>query len=94
MASIMTVHHGDNTVRFESNADSTLLENLEQHGVVMEYQCREGYCGSCQVKLVAGEVQYIIEPLAFVAEDSILSCCCRASQSITIEIPDHNHTKN
>ena len=88
MASKITVDYGGNTVCFESNADSTLLENLEQQGIVMEYQCREGYCGSCQVKLVAGEVQYILEPLAFVAEDFILSCCCRVNDSITIEIPE------
>lgn len=31
-----------------------LLVALEAHQVEVEYQCREGYCGSCRCRLVAG----------------------------------------
>lgn len=31
----------------------SLLAALESHNVEVEYQCREGYCGSCRTRLVA-----------------------------------------
>lgn len=34
--------------------------------MAVEYQCREGYCGSCRTRLVAGQVDWIAEPLAFI----------------------------
>lgn len=33
----------------------SLLDNLEQHGVPIRSQCRSGICGSCRVKILAGE---------------------------------------
>lgn len=45
----------------------SLLAALESHNVAVEYQCREGYCGSCRgTCLVAGQVDWIAEPLAFI----------------------------
>lgn len=44
----------------------SLLAALESHNVEVEYQCREGYCGSCRTRLVAGQVDWITEPLAFI----------------------------
>ncbi|BBU82416.1 hypothetical protein EIMP300_38160 [Escherichia coli] len=37
----------------------SLLAALESHNVAVEYQCREGYCGSCRTRLVAGQVDWI-----------------------------------
>lgn len=54
----------------------SLLAALESHNVAVEYQCREGYCGSCRTRLVAGQVDWIAEPLAFI-QPEILPCCCR-----------------
>ena len=31
-----------------------LLAALESHNINVEYQCREGYCGSCRTRLVSG----------------------------------------
>lgn len=44
----------------------SLLAALESHNVAVEYQCREGYCGSCRTRPVAGQVDWIAEPLAFI----------------------------
>jgi ferredoxin len=41
----------------------SLLIALESHQVEVEYQCREGYCGSCRCRLVSGQVDWIAEPL-------------------------------
>ncbi|EKB0281101.1 2Fe-2S ferredoxin-like protein [Escherichia coli] len=59
---------------------------LESHNVAVEYQCREGYCGSCRTRLVAGQVDWIAEPLAFIQPGEILPCCCRAKGDIEIEM--------
>ena len=65
---------------------SSLLAALESHNVEVEYQCREGYCGSCRCRLVAGQVDWIAEPLAFIQPGEILPCCCRAKGDIEIEM--------
>lgn len=64
----------------------SLLAALESHRVTVEYQCREGYCGSCRCRLVSGQVDWLTEPLAFIQPDEILPCCCRAKGDIEIEM--------
>ncbi|AIR06744.1 CDP-6-deoxy-L-threo-D-glycero-4-hexulose-3-dehydrase reductase [Cedecea neteri] len=64
----------------------SLLAALESHKVCVEYQCREGYCGSCRTRLLAGEVQWLTEPLAFIQPGEILPCCCKARGDIEIEM--------
>ncbi len=64
----------------------SLLAALEHHQVAVEYQCREGYCGSCRIRLAAGEVKWLTEPLAFIQPGEILPCCCQAQGDIEIEM--------
>lgn len=64
----------------------SLLVALESHKIAVEYQCREGYCGSCRCRLIAGEVTWLSEPLAFIQPGEILPCCCRPQGDIEIEI--------
>nr|VUD34936.1 Ferredoxin [Raoultella sp. NCTC 9187] len=63
-----------------------LLDALESHNIDVEYQCREGYCGSCRTRLVSGQVDWLTEPLAFIQPGEILPCCCRAKSDIEIEM--------
>lgn len=65
---------------------SSLLDALESHRIPVEYQCREGYCGSCRTRLLKGEVCYASRPLAFIQEGEILPCCCTAKGDIEIEM--------
>lgn len=69
---------------FELQQGESLLQALEQTGHSVEYQCRSGYCGSCRVKLRSGSVRYASLPMAFVAADEILPCCCIVEQDIEI----------
>ena len=64
----------------------SLLAALEFHKVNVEYQCREGYCGSCRTRLIAGQVEWLTEPLAFVQAGEILPCCCRAMGDIELDL--------
>ncbi|SDK40735.1 ferredoxin [Methylophilus rhizosphaerae] len=72
-------------LRFNLIPQETLLEGLERTGHEIEYQCRSGFCGACRVRMLAGEVQYLEQPLAFIAADEILPCCCIPTSDIRIE---------
>ncbi|TPE54528.1 2Fe-2S iron-sulfur cluster binding domain-containing protein [Maribrevibacterium harenarium] len=64
--------------------EEPLLPQLERSGLVLEYQCREGYCSSCALKLVWGKVYYPEEPMAWVQGGHVLSCCAYAKSDIEI----------
>ena len=64
----------------------SLLALLEANNICVEYQCREGYCGSCRTRPVKGEVSYAGQPLAFIQQGEILPCCCKANGDIEIEL--------
>ena len=66
--------------------NTSLLATLEANHICVEYQCREGYCGSCRTRLLKGQVSYLTEPLAFVQPGEILPCCCKAQGDIEIEL--------
>ena len=38
--------------------DANLLEFAERHGIPVESGCRTGSCGSCETRIVTGEVRY------------------------------------
>lgn len=71
---------------FLSIPDNTLLADLEAQGIPIEYHCREGYCGACRCKLISGEVDYTVDPLAFIDDDEILPCCTVALTDVVLEI--------
>lgn len=52
----------------------SLLELAEARGLEPEFSCREGSCGTCKVKLLAGKITYAKRPSAAVADDEVLIC--------------------
>ncbi|WP_334106763.1 class I ribonucleotide reductase maintenance protein YfaE [Methylobacillus sp.] len=80
MSTVRTQH-----TSFSLIPQETLLDGLERTGHEVEYQCRGGYCGMCRVRLLDGEVQYLEQPLAFIAADEILPCCCVPKSDIRID---------
>ncbi|MGY0398371.1 MAG: class I ribonucleotide reductase maintenance protein YfaE [Ostreibacterium sp.] len=75
-----------NDCSFELLEGENLLDALVGSGHEIEYQCRSGYCGSCRVKTIFGQVKYSDSPLAHVHENEILPCCCRLTGSIKIDV--------
>ena len=71
---------------FHLEESETLLEGLEPTGHTVEYQCRSGYCGACRVTLRSGSVDYINTPLAYLRQDEILPCCCRALEPLVVKV--------
>jgi len=59
------------------SANGSLLDLAEGLGLEPVYSCRVGNCGSCRVRLIAGEVDYEVPPVAKVAEGHALICCAR-----------------
>ncbi len=64
----------------------TLLEELEQEGFEIPYQCRAGYCGTCRVRVIRGSVTYIHTPMAWINDNEILPCCCTADSDLVLHI--------
>lgn len=69
----------------EHQDKTPLLETLEQHNIEIPSHCREGFCGVCRTQLLSGQVEYTIDPLAYVDDNEILPCCCRPITSISIK---------
>jgi len=69
-------------------AGQTVLEAAEENGVAIEYQCRQGYCGVCKVKLLAGnvsmEIQDALTPVDK-ASGLILACQAKAAADIAVD---------
>jgi ferredoxin len=73
---------------FDKTQHKTLLDALEQQGFEPHYHCRDGYCGACRCKLISGDVSYTLEPIAFIHQGEILTCCSIPSNDIEIDL-DH-----
>ena len=59
----------------------TLLESLEGAGVEVLYSCREGICGTCEVKVLAGTPDHrdlVLSEAERAANNRIMVCCSGA----------------
>ena len=72
-------------LHYVSEEHINLLNTLVQ-SVPVEYQCREGYCGACRVRLKRGKVGYRQRPVAFINDGEILPCSCYPLSDIDIEL--------
>ncbi len=72
-------------ITIESNSAETLLESMERSGLHPEYNCRDGHCGACRCRLVAGEVEYVGFAMAYTQNNEILPCICRAKSALELE---------
>ncbi|WPC72338.1 class I ribonucleotide reductase maintenance protein YfaE [Vibrio porteresiae] len=75
----------NDSVTIESNSSNTLLESMEQAGLVPEYNCRDGHCGACRCKLVAGSVDYVGFAMAYTQPGEILPCICKAKTAVELK---------
>ena len=66
--------------------DCSILETVENHGIEIHSQCRDGFCGACRTRILSGEVEYTSDPLAFFDDDEILPCCSVPKSDIEIKI--------
>lgn len=62
------------TVARWTPGSGTLLDLAEASGLSPAYGCREGSCGTCRTRLLAGAVTYPVAPAAALAPDEVLPC--------------------
>ncbi|MBN9420912.1 MAG: CDP-6-deoxy-delta-3,4-glucoseen reductase [Candidatus Accumulibacter sp. 66-26] len=75
---------------FSAEADETILEAALRHGLTLPYGCRDGACGACRGKVLAGTVEHgKAQPHALSEADRAaglaLFCCASAQSDLTIE---------
>ena len=84
------VYLADRPISFSVDDDETLLAaGLRQH-LALPFGCQSGGCGSCRVRLTAGQVEYPFAPPALsqaeIDAGYILMCLARAKSELTLEL--------
>ena len=76
---------------FTSRLDETLLRAAQRQGVMLPYSCKNGTCGSCKGRLLAGEIDYPLHPPQALSEaeceaGNILLCQAVARTDVQIAV--------
>lgn len=74
-------------MRFYLHDNETLLEGMIRTGHKdVRFECGQGYCGSCRMQLRAstGEISYCHQPVACLADNEVLACCCLANGTMAV----------
>lgn len=61
----------------------TLLDALEAAGIDVQSDCREGLCGSCEVRVISGDVDHRDKAMTAAEHaqgDRLMACCSRAKK--------------
>jgi len=69
-----------------SRCDLPLLELAEAAGVSIPFGCRAGSCGTCLTKVVSGEVSYLHEPGAPLADGEALPCVAIPETELVLDV--------
>ena len=71
-------------------ADQTLLDALRAANIDVQSDCEEGLCGSCEVRVLQGEIDHrdvVLTRAEREAGNRMMSCCSRAcGQRIVLEL--------
>lgn len=67
------------------DAQTSLLEFAEGHGIPMEASCRAGGCGACRVQIKSGEVEYLNGQAPDSDTSSCLACICKPKRALVLD---------
>lgn len=76
------------TLDYDSEKDKALsiLDKAWDHDLFLRAGCRSGYCGTCQLKLLEGEVKYFYDPPPLAPDSgAILSCSVYPVSDVKID---------
>ena len=63
-------------------ADTTVLDALKSAGIDIACDCREGLCGSCEVRVLEGEIDHrdqVLTRAERAGQSRMMTCCSRAA---------------
>jgi ferredoxin-NADP reductase/MOSC domain-containing protein YiiM len=69
-----------------SQSFQSLLELAEACDVPVRWACRSGVCHNCETALVAGDIDYQVNPIDPPAVGNILICCSQPTSDIVIDL--------
>lgn len=64
----------------------SLLDLCEDYGLPVDSLCRSGVCGRCAVPLVAGDIEYLVTPLADLPPKHVLLCVTTPATDIELRL--------
>jgi CDP-4-dehydro-6-deoxyglucose reductase, E3 len=85
--------------QFTAEAGRTILEAGLEAGFALPYGCRNGACGACKGKILAGEVDYgQYQPITLTEEERergyALFCSARPLSDLTLEVREINAARD
>jgi len=75
------------TRRIEVRADCSVLDAMLEAGLSPDHSCREGLCGACETRVLAGEVEHldsILTESERAANKSMMICVSRCRSSVLV----------
>ncbi|MFG1466662.1 cytochrome P450/oxidoreductase [Xanthobacter sp. DSM 24535] len=79
----------DSGLSLDVSADRTLLQALRAAGIDVPSDCEEGLCGSCEVHVLAGEVDHrdkVLSAAERAGNARMMSCCSRGRGRISVAL--------
>jgi ferredoxin len=75
---------------FDIPADASILEVLELEGIAVPSSCQQGVCGTCETKVLGGEIDHrdmVLTAYEKSSGQSMMICCSRAKGvSLTLDL--------
>jgi ferredoxin-NADP reductase/MOSC domain-containing protein YiiM/ferredoxin len=65
---------------------ANLLELAEACDVQVPFSCRTGVCRTCESGMLTGTVRYEPDPLEPITDDTVLMCCARPRDALTLDL--------
>jgi ferredoxin-NADP reductase len=65
--------------------DANLLDFAERHGLAVDSGCRAGSCGTCQTRLLSGEVRYLDKPDCDIPTGHCLLCVGKPQSALVLD---------
>lgn len=81
------VHLARSNRRFVVPVDKTIVQVLSENGVEIPTSCREGVCGTCVTRVVAGDPEHadaVLTPAERARNDCMTPCCSRARSEVLV----------
>ena len=80
----VTFAKSERTIPWDSKTNN-ILEFAEQNEISMDFGCRAGSCGECQVAVRKGEIDYLTKPRFNCEENCCLTCIAIPKSSVVLE---------